>query len=103
MHNIQPRKRPTLTCGESRTKQAMKQESDVNFIMQKYQKTGLVNFVATHQAQYMECPDVDFQTAMDTIRKAEEMFMDMPAKLRQKFDHNPGKFLDFIQNPENRE
>jgi hypothetical protein len=31
------------------------------------------------------------------------MFMSLPAKIRSRFQNDPGAFLDFVQNPENRD
>lgn len=93
--------RPTLDTGPGKTKQEMKGESDINFILKKYQKTGTLSFVNQHQAEYMDVPNIDFQEAMNTINEAEQMFADMPSSLRKEFKNDPGEFLEFVHNPDN--
>lgn len=99
-HDTAPR--PTIDCGPGRTKQNMKNESDINLIMSKYKKTGLVNFVNTRQAEYMQSNPVDFHEAMNVIAESNSLFADMPAYLRKRFNNDPGEFLKFVQDEENR-
>lgn len=93
--------KPTIDCGPGLTKQSHKNDSDINLIMSKYKKTGVINFVNNRQAEYMEVPDTDFQTAMNTITEANQMFAEMPAALRKKFGNDPGNFLSFVHDPKN--
>jgi phage internal scaffolding protein len=91
----------TVNTGDSMAKQSFKAECDVNNIMGKYRKTGLINFVQARSAEYMDCPEIDFQEAMNIVKQAEDMFMDMPSDLRKRFGNDPGQFLAFCQNEEN--
>lgn len=85
--------------------QSHKSEVDINVIIRKHgmdmiQKTALLN------APNMQWDDVtgnDFQEAMFKVTKAQETFDQLPSELRKKFDFNPAKFLDFVQNPDNKE
>lgn len=94
-------KRPTLDTGPGLTKQSMRDECNINNIMAKYQKTGLVDFVSNREAQYMETDPIDFHEAMNIVTSAKEMFADIPSSIRKKFNNDPGEFLEFVQNPEN--
>lgn len=96
-------KRPTVDCGKGLTKQSMKSQCDVNLIMSKYHKTGLMNFVNTRQAEYMDVDNLDFQTAMNMVIDAQNMFADMPAELRKRFSNDPQNFFEFVHDPENIE
>lgn len=89
--------------GPGRTKQSFKDECDINNIMRKYQKTGLVEAVNKHQARYGDVPAMDFREAVENLRLADEMFMDMPSNVRKRFDNDPGEFLAFVQDPANRD
>lgn len=102
-YGVTERERPILICGESMTKQSHKDETDINLIMRKYQKTGLVSFVNERQPQYMEAPEIDFQTAMQIVTQANEMFADMPSSMRKRFHNDPGEFMEFVHNPDNAE
>lgn len=92
---------PKLNCGEGRTKQSMKDETDINLIMAKYQKTGMVNFVNKNQGEYLDVPNIDFHEAMNAIKDANNMFGDMPSTIRKRFNNDPGEFLDFVHDPAN--
>lgn len=89
--------------GPSKTKTDMQKSCDVNNIMRKYERTGLVNHVARHQGQYGEFAEIDFHEAANAVLAAEQMFMELPAKVRAEFSNNPGEFLRFVENPENGE
>lgn len=45
---------------------------------------------------------VDYQTCLQAITKAEEGFMSLPAKVRDKFKNNPQALFDFIADERNR-
>ena len=89
--------------GKGRTKQAPLRETDINWIMKKYVKTGLIDHLSRHGAEYGFASSVTFHEAMNVVTKAEQMFLDLPAEVRVRFEGKPGAFLDFVQNPENQE
>jgi len=93
--------RPKVITGPGLTKQSMAKDTDINLIMAKYQKTGLVNFVNENQGEYMEAPDMDFHEAIEYIAKSKELFDEMPSTLRKKFNNDPGEFLDFVHDENN--
>ena len=88
--------------GESMTKQSFRDECDINVLMRRYEKTGLLDHVNTHQGDYGDFINApDFHTAMNQILTAEHMFQSLPARIRARFANDPGAFLEFAQNPEN--
>ncbi len=89
--------------GVGRTKQSLRKETDINFIMAKYEKTGLVDHLSKHGGDYGFASSVDFHECMNVVTKAEQMFEDLPAEVRRRFNEEPGAFLDFVVDPENRE
>lgn len=92
--------RTTIT-DQSMTKQSMKKESDINFIVAKYRKTGLIDHLAVHQGDYGEFEAIDFHEAMLAVRDAEEMFLTVPSDIRKEFANDPGLFLNFVTDPAN--
>lgn len=86
-----------------RTKQSMKDECDINKIMEKYQKTGAIAHVNKHHANYDFATSEDFAGAMRTVTTAQEMFDALPSSIRQRFSNNPAAFLDFVQDANNKE
>lgn len=88
---------------KGRTKQAFKAECDINQIMAKFQKTGLIEHGNAHGANYGDATSLDFREAMNLVIDAQDMFNDLPSSTRKRFSNDPAEFLDFVQNPDNAE
>lgn len=98
------RGRVQLHCpGKGRTKQAFKDETDINQIMKRYMKTGILDHARKHEPEYGFATSTDFQESMEIILRAQNMFQDLPAQVRSRFQNEPGQFLDFVQDPENQQ
>lgn len=99
-HN--PRRKVVLEFpNPSKTHQSFKDECDINRIVARYQKTGLLPQVNS-QPQYGDfCTSDDYQTSMNKVLHAQNSFMSLPAKVRARFENDPAKFLDFVYDPEN--
>jgi phage internal scaffolding protein len=93
-----------LKCDDpSLTQQQFKEESDINTIVDRFMKSGVLPN-PINMPQYMDYEGVfDFQSAMNTVRQADENFMRMDAKIRARFNNSPQEFLEFFGNPENVE
>ena len=89
--------------GETKTKQSEKDDCDINLIMAKYIKTGVLDHVREHAPEYGFATSETFQQSMEIVAKANSMFEDLPSKIRNKFENNPAKFLDFVQDESNLE
>lgn len=86
----------------SRAKQEFKAECDINSIMARYAKTGLLEHVNRYQGQYGDFSQVvDYQEALNLVSEAQHAFQSLPASIRSRFDNNPGKYLSFVQDPSN--
>lgn len=86
----------------SLAKQSFRDECDINNIMRKFEKSGLVDHINTHQGQYGDFIGYpEFHEAQNSIKVAEEMFATVPAKIRAKFGNSPEAFLDFVQDSSN--
>ena len=54
--------------------------------------------------QYVDFEEAfDFQSSMNVIRAAEEAFNAMPAEVRDRFQNDPGRFLEFANDASNYE
>lgn len=86
------------------TQQQFRDECNVNSIMRRYTKTGVLPESYNPSSNYKDVSSVpDFMTIKDQMMRAEEAFMNLPVKIRKEFDHDPIQFLQFIANPENKE
>lgn len=111
---MEPVQRPTwsgeildLKTGElvkepSMTKQAFKDECDINNIVRKFEATGILDHVnqAAARGLYQDLPSgLDLQAGLEMIRQAEEAFMALPAAARAEFDNDPVLFVEAFNNP----
>lgn len=93
-----------LKCeDESLTEQEHLAETDINYIADKFLKTG-------HAPQVVNMPTygdfsgiADFQSAMNIITRAKQEFMDLPAKIRTRFSNDPAELIKFLDDPQNRD
>lgn len=93
----------TDTSGPSRTKQAFKDECDINKILARFTKTGVINFTQQNEPRYGDCTGMEYTAAMNKVAAARSLFNEMPAELRARFDNEPALFLDFVNDEKNRE
>lgn len=85
----------------SLTQQQFKEEADINTIVNRFLKSGVLPS-PVNMPQYVDYEGVfDFQSAMNVVRQADENFMRLDAKVRARFNNSPQEFLEFFANPEN--
>lgn len=86
----------------SKTHQSFKAECDVNNIMKRYERDGIMDHVNEHQGDYGDYTDVqDYQTSLDQVHAAQEAFATLPGNIRGRFENDPQQFLDFVDDPAN--
>jgi len=98
-----PPVRSQFTTTDSRTEQSHKEECDINQILSKYIKTGVLAHQKQYAPQYGDYTSTDFHEAQNIIATAMSMFQELPAKVRNHFDNDPAKFLDFAGDENNME
>lgn len=84
-------------------RQSFKDECDINNILKKYQKTGVVDWLAKHEGTYADVSAFDFMSAQMTIVEAKRMFGDLPSSVRKRFSNDPAEFLLFMEDDSNLE
>lgn len=87
----------------SRTRQEFAAECDINTIMARYEKTGVINHYNDGAPQYMDLASgpVDLMDAMSILHDAEASFMRLPAVVRKEFDNDVYRFVAFAEQDEN--
>lgn len=94
----------TINVEPTMTQQQFKDECDINFIMEKYNKTGLINHINTKKGVYADLSEIsDYRDMLDTVRHADDVFMTLPASTRKRFDNDPAKLISFLQDDKNYE
>jgi len=83
-------------------KQSFKDECDVNTILNRASKTGLINHVNRFQGDYSDVTTAsDYQTSVNAVMDAHDAFMELPSGIRKRFSNSPEEFLAFVHNPDN--
>lgn len=86
----------------SLTEQSQAKHCDIHTIMKKYERTGILEHTNAHQGTYMEMPtQPDFHNAQNIIATANSMFESVPSQIRKKFDNDPTRYIEFMQDAAN--
>lgn len=99
------RVRVGLVCLESedRTQQAFKDECDINFLMKRYEKTGILPSGREDMPQYADVTGIDFMTSAQQVADIRGVFSMLDARTRARFENDPAQMLDFLADPANME
>jgi phage internal scaffolding protein len=92
-----------LVCPEpSRTLQSCKDDCDLNLIVDRMTKTG----EQLPQASITDYGDFtgveDYHTLMNRLIDAQNAFNDLNAPIRERFNNDPGRLFEFLNNENNR-
>lgn len=88
----------------SMTDQSQAKACDVNEILLRYQKTGEITHLAKNRGVYADISTfTDLHTALSQVRKAQEGFDSLPAQLRARFNNDPLKFVEYLNDEKNLE
>lgn len=101
--NTERRRVQFETTGESMTRQSHKKECDINVIVSRFNKDGVVTHIAKHGGSYGDVTGADYRTMMNQVVRAQEMFDELPSEVRKRFGNDPATFLDFVQDEKNLE
>lgn len=86
----------------SKTEQHHKERCDVNKIVSKYVRTGIIDHIKDRSGIYGDISGVeDFRGCLQKVQNVTNHFMSLPAEIRDKFSNNPAKFLDYLKDPKN--
>ena len=89
----------------SLTQQQFKDECDINKIMDRYLRTGVLSDPLQNRGtpKYGDYADIgDYMDHMNKVVEAIEMFEALPASIRKRFNNNPGELIDFVMDENNR-
>lgn len=92
---------PAFMVGESLTVQSQAEDADLNVLMDRFGITGRMpeNIRLPEYGDFSHV--TDYRSALEAVRDAHENFMEIPAKVRARFDNDPQQYMDFVANPNN--
>lgn len=100
--DVFPPDSPLVCLDKSLTRQSEKDSADINVLLARYDKTGVLP-VNPIEGLYLDVSQMqDYRESLDQVNLAGEFFKALPAKIRADFDNDPSQFLDFAVVPENR-
>lgn len=85
------------------TEQHHRDQCDVNKIIEKYDKTGLISHINKVEAKFGDMTGMDFKEAMDKVTGMTSMFNDLPSNIRKRFGNSPEQLLQFMSDSKNRD
>lgn len=89
------------------TQQSFAAEVDVNEIVKRAQRTGLLGdpvAMANRQAIFGDFSEIgSYHDAMNRVVAAQGAFMQLPAEVRSRFNNDPGQLCDFMADRKNLE
>lgn len=89
---------------DGRTRQEFRDECDINYLMDGYERTGVLSHINALPPQYFDASDVpDLAESLAIYDRAQVAFMTLPAKVRAEFDNDPLQFVAYAENPANIE
>jgi len=92
-----------LACEEpTLAQQHFKEECDINTILYKFNVTGLLP-EAPLSPRYGDFTGIgDYHTALNRVIAAQDEFDALPAQIRARFENDPAKLIEFLDDDANR-
>lgn len=85
------------------TVQSAANECDINLIVDRARR-GIAPPVSTRIPRFGDFSTVsDYQSMLNSVIEAQDQFDSLPAKIRDRFQNNPAKLLEFLSNESNRD
>lgn len=96
---------------ESAVQKNLKDSADLNKIIAHHMRAGgpgrmgvpLGDPNATRQPRYMDVPSQSYHEMMNQVTDMRSDFMQLPARIRRKFNHDLYQLLRFLEVPANRQ
>lgn len=90
----------TVISGESMTKQAFAEETDINWIMRNYTARGVLESFNARPGRFGDFTGADdYLDAMVKVKEAEALFASLPAKVRDAVGNDPARLLAMAFDP----
>lgn len=94
-----PKKKVSLSSFEKTlTKQEFKDDCDINLIVKRYKKDGVITHVNPDNPIFAEFAPQDYRNLLDLSIEADQAFKDLPSSLRKRFNNDPVQLMEFVSN-----
>lgn len=87
------------------TQQSSKDECDINLIVERAKRGAEISHLNDRTPQYGDFTQIpkDLRECLLIVKAADDAFMSLDAGVRRRFDNDPAKMVDFLNDPDNRE
>ncbi len=83
---------------EPMTRQSEADQADINKILERFAKSGIVPIVE-RPGEFLDVSEIgDFRQALEQVSIAREYFGRLPADVRLRFDNDPAALLDAVND-----
>lgn len=86
----------------SMTQQQFKEQVNVNKIIAKYRRTGMLEHVRKNSGAYLDITDIgDYQESLQKVIDANNIFSSLPSEIRTRFANDPQQLINFLADEKN--
>lgn len=90
-----------LGKGPGRTRQDQKDSCDINIIMKRYTKQGVLPRLNAKTPVYDDfTTTLSYHESLEHIRRADDLFMELPAEIRAMCENDPALLIPFVEGGE---
>lgn len=94
--------RPVVVCGVSRTKQSFRDQVNINKILARNRRSGMIDHVSGKTPFYGDVSSIgSYQESLNVVKQAQDLFMGMSSDVRSRFENDPTKMIKFLADPKN--
>lgn len=83
---------------KSKVRQSEADNCDINKIMERFNRTGKLPAMQTLPPKYGDARIVDYSTALNIVKEAQDQFKTLSSDARKYFGHDPQNFLRAISD-----
>lgn len=90
----------------SMTRQSEMEACDIHNILKQFSQQGFEQLVRDNAArgQYADLTALpDYQEALDIVLKSQQAFAALPSQVRERFQNDPARFVEFLADPANQD
>lgn len=96
--------KPTITCGPGRTKQSFSEKVNINSIIAKHRRTGMIEHLNKNKPFYGDVSEITtYKESLETVLIAQNLFSKMSADIRERFKNDPNEMITYLNDPKNIE
>lgn len=103
MRTLKQRKYALRFPEDGKTEQSHIPDTDINVIMKRALRGQHTPYMRDNPGSYGDATSLSYLDAHVLVAEAQSMFEDLPSKIRNRFDNDTGKFLEFIHDESNIE